>query len=497
MKKYLENLIASKEARMNDLKAKVEASNDVNEVRSIHAQVEELAREITEARAELGKINDQEQAGVDDQEARGGIPKNAELKGAYKQPTPNESRNADSPYASLEYRQAFADYVRTGKWDFRGSTEGMVVTDDIGKVIPTTIMDEIIKDLKSYGGIYSRVRKLNIKGNVEFAIEEIMPSVRWIDETTPSDEQSAPELKKSIRFGAYTAEVRIASSLLSSVMALSIFEKELSSIIAESFMKEFDSIILNGDGDSKPLGITKDERVPEDHIITMSDSEINDWKQWRKKLFAKIGIKGRRKGCLIMTAGTWESRIMCMEDDNHRPVYSETYNPVSGEDVCRFNSREVLLVENDILKDFDSAENNDVFAVYADLSDYAINSNLMFGMKRYFDEDKNKYVNKGLCIIDGKLLRVQNVFVIKKSADPTKCTITYNGNGKTGGTVPTAQQVNKGSSATISAGTGLKKDTDDIASWNTKADGSGTTYALGGSVTPTADMTLYAIFAAG
>ncbi|MCQ2609650.1 MAG: phage major capsid protein, partial [Lachnospiraceae bacterium] len=276
MKKYLENVIASKENEIKELRSKVEVSQSAEEVRSISAQVDKLQKDILEARTTLEALKKEGGA----TEVKGAIPKDAKVVGSF-EPAVSEKKS-DDVYGTLEYRQAFANYVRTGKWEYRDSSAGMVVTDDIGKVIPTTIMNEIIKELKSYGGIYAKGRKLNIKGNIEFAIEEIMPSVRWIDETTPSEEQSAPELKKSVRFGAYTAEVRIASSLLSAVMALSIFEKELSSIIAESFMKEFDSVILNGDGDGKPLGITKDERVPEDHIITISNIEMNDWKTWRK-----------------------------------------------------------------------------------------------------------------------------------------------------------------------------------------------------------------------
>lgn len=47
-------------------------------------------------------------------------------------------------------------------------------------------------------------------------------------------------------------------------------------------------------------------------------------------------------------------------------------------------------------------------------TDYAINSNLQLGFKRYFNDDTNKWVNKGLCIIDGKLLDTKGVFVLKK-----------------------------------------------------------------------------------
>lgn len=79
--------------------------------------------------------------------------------------------------------------------------------------------------------------------------------------------------------------------------------------------------------------------------------------------------------------------------------------------------KEVLLVEPDILKDFDTAEAGEAFTIYFRPKDYAINSNLQIGFKRYYDEDNNKYTNKGLCIMDGKLLDTHSVFILKKGTD--------------------------------------------------------------------------------
>ena len=41
---------------------------------------------------------------------------------------------------------------------------------------------------------------------------------------------------------------------------------------------------------------------------------------------------------------------------------------------------------------------------------------LTFGMKRYFDEEKNEWVNKGLTIVDGKILDPSGCYIIKKKA---------------------------------------------------------------------------------
>ena len=46
---------------------------------------------------------------------------------------------------------------------------------------------------------------------------------------------------------------------------------------------------------------------------------------------------------------------------------------------------------------------------------YGINSNMTFGYKRYFDEDKNKWITKGLVILDGKPLNTNYIYLLKKS----------------------------------------------------------------------------------
>jgi len=72
----------------------------------------------------------------------------------------------------------------------------------------------------------------------------------------------------------------------------------------------------------------------------------------------------------------------------------------------------------------------------------------------------------------------------------TTYTVTYDGNGATGGTVP-ASFVTTGP-FTVAAAGDLEKTGYTFNGWNTAADGSGTAYAAGASATVTADLTLYA-----
>ncbi len=84
------------------------------------------------------------------------------------------------------------------------------------------------------------------------------------------------------------------------------------------------------------------------------------------------------------------------------------------------------------------------------------------------------------------------------SATPTAAptyTVTYNGNGNTGGSVPTDSNTYlQSASVTVAGNTGnLTKSGYTFAGWNTAADGSGTTYAVGSALAMgTANVTLYA-----
>ena len=105
---------------------------------------------------------------------------------------------------------------------------------------------------------------------------------------------------------------------------------------------------------------------------------------------------------------------MTLKDANDRPLYQETYNPETGNLECRFAGRQVVLVEPDILADYDTAASGTAWGIYLRPTDYAINSQLQIGFKRYYDDDKNRWINKGLCIMDGKLLDVNGVYILKK-----------------------------------------------------------------------------------
>lgn len=421
MREFLKKLIAKKEKEEAAIRAKIEKSESAQEVRELGETLKTILDELQEAKDKLAEMDDN----TDTNEPQSDTtppqsepqrcafnPAMARSLGSFKMAT-SEQRTGNA-LDSMEYRQAFMRYVQTGEWNYQKRADETLITSDVGKIIPNTIMNEFIKDLKVYGNLYNRVRHLNVRGGIEFPIEELVPTVTWITETTVSETQAVPEIKTSVSFGYHIVEARLAQSLLSQVVSLPYLETEMARLLAEAFVKEFDRIIISGTGSGQPLGILNDPRVKSTNKITLSSADMADWTKWRTKFFAKIPLAYRGEGVMIMTAATWETYIMTLKDANDRPLYIETYDPVSGNTTCRFAGREVILVEPDILKDYDTAGSGEAWAIYLKPTDYAINTNMQIGFKRWFDDDKNKYFNKGLCIMDGKLLDVNSVYVFQK-----------------------------------------------------------------------------------
>lgn len=418
-KKFLEKRMLRLKAKKETLTKRALASGDANEVRSINDEIAEINEEIAETQEELDAITADEQRSnppANAQHVNAGIVGNTV--GSF---APAEQRENEDPYGTMEYRTAFKNFVQRGTpisaslIQRAGGDLGPSVTEDIGLIIPTTIMNEFIKDVqKVYGQIYSKVRKLNIKGGVKFPISDLKANFKWITETTVSPRQKAGDIKEYIEFSYNIGEIRVSQTLLSNIVSLNLFESEITRIMVEAYVEAMDKGIFWGTGNGQMLGIFNDPRVT--NVVEFTAAEFADWKAWRKKLFASIPLSLRGKGEFVFPASTVESNLMTMEDGVGRPLFREatdltfTDSSASG----RFFGRDVTLVEPDVIGDFETASAGDIVGLFWVPTDYAINTQLQFGMKRYFDEETNQYVNKGLTIVDGKMLDTKCCYIIKK-----------------------------------------------------------------------------------
>ena len=405
MREYLEKRQKALEAKRTKLIERSQKSESLDEVRAINGELMDIAQEMRDITDQLNKLETRAvNADV-----------HSQIVGSFKAP---EARQ-ENPLASVEYRTAFMKYVTTGEAipaEFRAG--GAIDSVDTGAAIPITVVNEIINTVrKRYGSLYSRVRKVNVKGGVEFPVGALQATFKWVQEKTVSPRQDIGKLGK-VSFGYHVAEIRIAQSFLSSVVTLDAFETEIVRVIAVAYMQAMDYAIVNGTGDGQPLGIKNDARVT--NVVTLTAADMGDWTAWKKKFFAKLQL-GYEAGDFIFAKSTVVTYLETMADANNRPIFREATGLVVGSGDAdmpagEFFGRYVSLVEPDILPDFDTANANDVIGIFYQPEEYAINENQGFTMRRYFDEETNEWVDKALVVVDGKVLNPAGMWLIKKGS---------------------------------------------------------------------------------
>ena len=445
-KARLEKRLAKLMSKRDTLTQRAMSSQDVNEVRSINEQLADINDDIADVNAELEEIKAEEaraaQQATQPVESRAQVPANAQAVNAgvvasFTAPAAaTQKRDNTNPYESMEYRQAFKDYVQRGTpipanilSDIAAYRESLpadaragvpITTADTSPAIPFTVMRDVINTVrKRYGNLYAKVRKMAIPGGVEFPIGALQANFKWITESTVSPRQKLDKLGK-VQFSYHTAEIRIAQSFLSQLLTIEAFEAKIVEVIVLAYVKAMDNGIVNGNGNGQMTGILNDPRVAAtSQVVTMTAAQINSWSAWRKQFFAKLPL-GYRDGEFIFPISTVDAYLETMADANNNPVFRQpTGLEVNDGDAMnpngRFFGRDISLVEPDIIADFDTASSGDVIGIYWQPDEYAINENFGFTMRRYFDDEANEWVDKALLVVDGKVLNPNGIWLIKKA----------------------------------------------------------------------------------
>lgn len=450
MKDYLNKIIAARSKDVEDLRARIKASESADEVRSLGETLQNVLDELNEAKAKLDEIDNQDEESNEENtnqdESASKDETSSEERSATFDPMmtiggatmanniAKDVRSNDDPRSTMEYRSAFMNYVQKGvKSDIlmfeERSGDATGTASDLGVLVPITVIQEIIKGVEGvYGQLYSRVRKLNVKGGVKFPIGSFSATFKRITETTKSDRQDAGGVSSTaVVFEYKIGEIRLARTLLQTILSVPVFEQEFAKVIVEAYIKAMDKEIVSGDKDNNEMeGILSDEglaRIDNTHIIEFTAADMADWTKWQEKLFAIVPIGMRsEKPEFVMTANTYEANIKTLKDQNNRPVYAETFNPVDGSEVCTFKGRPVVLVEDDVFDNFNDIDLTDedvnpYFGMYwVPEKAYAINSNLEFTVTDYFDHETNQWVKKALVINDGKILDGGYIYLLKKTS---------------------------------------------------------------------------------
>lgn len=156
----------------------------------------------------------------------------------------------------MEYRSAFMEFVQKGKQSeiLRQRSAEAGVAADLGILIPETIVQKVMTELsKSRGYLYNAVLHTNFRGGVKYPIGSFKATFKRITETSVSDRQKAGSVTEFVQFGYLIGEIRLARTLLQTVLTVNAFETELAKVIVEAYLEAMDREILTGQSENNEI----------------------------------------------------------------------------------------------------------------------------------------------------------------------------------------------------------------------------------------------------
>lgn len=324
--------------------------------------------------------------------------------------TEGQGNAVRDPYGTDEYATAFMNFA-CGREAMPAkflNAAATTTTTNTGAVIPTTMVREIVRELKERGVIFQQLRHLNIQGGVEIPISDLSPVARWVGENASEDQELTA--KNSVQFSYYGLECKISQTILTSVVTIEEFQELFVDLAVEAIMAAVEKGVFSGTGNGQMLGVCNDPRVK--NVVEMSLEDMNSYKGWKGKVFALIK-KRYRKGKFYMAQGTFETHIDGMVDEIGQPVGRVNYG-TDGEERYRFGGKDVETVEDDVIAPYADAAEGDVIAVFMNMRHYVFNSNMQLTVVHWIDHDTNKKKTKVMLVCDGKTADPNGVIVVKK-----------------------------------------------------------------------------------
>lgn len=315
-----------------------------------------------------------------------------------------EQREAVDVYDSLEYRNAFMNYVVKGTpipQEYRANQN--TLTTDIGAVIPPTTMNKIIEKMESVGMVLPLVTNTSFKSGLAIPTSNVVPVATWVNEGQGSDRQKQAPVG-NVTFSHFKLQCRVSVSLETSVMALSAFESMLTANIAKAMVKSIETAIINGTGVGQPTGILKEatEGVKID-VKTFDYATL-------VKAEGELPEEYEQGAIWVMSKKTF-MEIAAMIDTTGQPIARTNFG-IGGKVERTILGRTVLLVP--YLKNFDVAQAGDIVAFMFRFEDYVLNTNYQVGIKTYEDNETDDIVRKSTMICDGKPVQYHSLVKLAK-----------------------------------------------------------------------------------
>ena len=246
---------------------------------------------------------------------------------------------------------------------------------DVGAVIPTTVLNQIVEKLESTGMILALVTRTAYKGGVSIPVSTVKPTATWVNEGAGSDKQKKNIAKDGmITFAYHKLRCAVAVSLEVDTMAISAFETLLINNIVEAMTKALEQAIIDGNGTGKPKGILAETPADGQTIESAAPSYAD-----LIKAEGALPMAYENGAVWCMSKKTFMEYVG-MTDKNGQPIAKVNYG-TSGKPERTLLGRTVVLC--DYVASYSAALAKDtIFAFLFNFKDYVLNTNYSMGVRQ-------------------------------------------------------------------------------------------------------------------
>ena len=316
-------------------------------------------------------------------------------------------------YNSTEYRTAFMNYVLAGTAipeKFRNSA-AQTTTSEVGGVIPSTLIQQIVGKLENVGKFWEMITKTNFKGGVSIPVSNINLTAEWVSERSQSDTQEAPV--GSITFTYHKLTCRVANSFEVDTVTLDIFEAYFVQKVSEAMIKKLEQGIFTGTGSGQMKGFLTETPVAGQKVEITEGSHIT-----YANLVAAEGAlpEAYENGAVwVMPKKTYFSEVVGLVDNNGQPI-ARTSLGIDGKPEYQILGRKVEFSPYMAAYPTTVTADTVVAAIY-NFSSYVANTNYSMTVKKYVDEETDDRITKALMLVDGMAVDINSyVPVIVKNS---------------------------------------------------------------------------------
>jgi HK97 family phage major capsid protein len=210
----------------------------------------------------------------------------------------------------------------------------------------------------------------------------------------------------SITFNYYKLRCAVAVSLEVDTMALPIFESTLINNVVEAMAKAIEQAIISGTGTGQPKGILTETPVT-GQALTITALDYDNLIEAE----AALPLEYEANAIWVMTKKTFMGYVGLTDADG-QPIARTNYG-ISGKPERTLLGRSVVLCN--YIDSFATASTGEAFAFLFNFSDYVLNTNYQMGVKKYEDNETDDLVTKAIMVVDGKVIDLNSLVVLKKA----------------------------------------------------------------------------------